>query len=390
MRSVRAVVVAAVAACALALGACAVGGEDRAGAPSATPGQRSPGDASQPPPGPDRASPDGAKPGRDGAGRDGDGRDEDGRGGDGGGGDSRGGAFARPPADDLWQPDRMARARQPPHATAGGARGGTDRIPEPVPARQVPRPYHRNMAPVGKVFFDRPEGPTVCSGTVVRDPAHPGASNLVWTAGHCVHGGARGTWMRNIVFVPAYNDRSHPAERLADAPPAEVSPYGVWWADWSQTSDGWLRYGGTGDERGSAYDFAVLHVRPKRGGASLEETVGAAIPIWFGAPPAGRISGVSAYGYPAAPPYDGARMFRCVGPPGRLAAADGAPALYRVGCTMTGGASGGGWFVSRDGVTMLVSNSAIGSTAHTWLAGPHLGSAAREVFDAVSQRFAER
>ncbi|MFE6779268.1 trypsin-like serine peptidase [Streptomyces sp. NPDC057702] len=362
MRSVGAALAVVATASALLLGACVVGGEDVVSAPpgaprlTATPSDG--GDATRPGGGPS--------------------------------GGSHGGAFADPGDRDLWRPDRMARARQPPQADTGDGRGpgGTDRVPKPVPARQVPRPYHRNMAPVGKVFFDRPDGPTVCSGTVVRDPAHPGRSNLVWTAGHCVHAGARGGWMRNIVFVPSYNDRGHPAPRVAGAAPREVSPYGVWWADWSQTSDGWLRYGGTRDERGSAYDFAVLHVRPEHGAASLEETVGAAVPVWFGAPPAGRISGISVYGYPAAPPYDGARMFRCAGPPGRLAAGRGAPALYRVGCTMTGGASGGGWFVSRDGVTVLVSNSAIGSTAHTWLAGPHLGRAAREVHAAVSRRFA--
>ena len=40
----------------------------------------------------------------------------------------------------------------------------------------------------------------------MKDPAHPGKSNLVWTAGHCVHAGAKGGWYRNIAFVPSYND----------------------------------------------------------------------------------------------------------------------------------------------------------------------------------------
>lgn len=289
----------------------------------------------------------------------------------------------------------MAGARAVPAPGAVGDVGstpgdGTDPAPEPVVARQVPRPYHRSMAPVGKVFFDGPRGPTVCSGTVVQDPARPGRSDLVWTAGHCVHSGARGQWMRNIVFVPAYNDRGLPAARLGAAPPDEVSPYGIWWADWSQTSQGWLRHGGErGDATGAAHDFAVLHVRPEGAeGGSLEERVGAAVPVWFGAPPAGRISGASAYGYPAGAPFDGARMFRCTGPPGRLAAGRGAPGLYRIGCTMTGGASGGGWFVDREGTTVLVSNSAVSSTRHTWLAGPRLGHPARAVYDAVSERFA--
>ena len=51
----------------------------------------------------------------------------------------------------------------------------------------------------------------VCSGTVVKDPRNPGKSNLVWTAGHCVHAGQAGGWYRNIVFVPAYNDKGKSA-----------------------------------------------------------------------------------------------------------------------------------------------------------------------------------
>jgi V8-like Glu-specific endopeptidase len=33
-------------------------------------------------------------------------------------------------------------------------------------------------------------------------------SNLVWTAGHCVHADGSGGWYRNIAFVPAYNDQA--------------------------------------------------------------------------------------------------------------------------------------------------------------------------------------
>ncbi|KOT82129.1 hypothetical protein ADK70_25220 [Streptomyces rimosus subsp. pseudoverticillatus] len=301
--------------------------------------------------------------------------------------------FANPIIKDLWNPSRMAEAKTTPDVTAqsaGTADGGTDPEPRPVQAQQVARPYHQHMAPIGKIMFDSPQGPMVCSGTVVEDPAHPGKSNLVWTAGHCVHTGKSGGWMRNIVFVPSYNDQGLPMSQVGRAPAQEVAPYGVWWANWVTTSGEWIDMGSTkSGNAGSAYDFAVLHVRPERGGGkSLQETVGAALPVWFGAPSADRINGLQAFGYPAAPPYDGARMMNCPSRPGRLTMSPGTPAMHRIGCTMTGGTSGGGWFTNRGGRTYLVSNSSIGSLDHTWLAGPHLGVEAKRVFEGISRKFA--
>ncbi|WP_432010420.1 trypsin-like serine peptidase [Streptomyces cucumeris] len=301
--------------------------------------------------------------------------------------------FANPVIKNFWQPSRMAKADDAPHTAAAQATGqneaATDPEPPAVPAKEVSRPYHRNMAPVGKVYFDSPKGPMVCSGTVVRDPAHPGKSNMVWTAGHCVHAGKKGGWMRNIVFVPSYNDKGLSARRAQTAAQRDVSPYGVWWADWSQTSSQWIDTGGETGGVSSSYDFAVLHVKPENGGGkSLEETVGAAVPVWFGAPSAKGVSSIGAYGYPAAPPYDGAKMFNCTSRPGRLSFSSSAPTMYRIGCSMTGGTSGGGWFVNRKGKTVLVSNSSISSYGHTWLAGPHLGAEAKGVFKAISDKYA--
>jgi hypothetical protein len=224
---------------------------------------------------------------------------------------------------------------------------------------------------------------------VVQDPAHPGKSNLVWTAGHCVHAGKGGGWYRNIAFVPSYNDSGRDAAALKNAARDVLAPYGVWWADWASTSDEWINTGSDKGGNGSPYDFAVLHVTPQRGagGKSLQETVGAAVPVWFDAPPATGIRSVGAWGYPAAPPYDGQRMYACQGRPGRLSLGGPAPAEYRIGCTMTGGASGGGWFATMpDGRTALVSNTSIGPITDTWLAGPRLGADAKKVFDAMSRK----
>lgn len=62
-----------------------------------------------------------------------------------------------------------------------------------------------------------------------------------------------------------------------------------------------------------------------------------------------------------------------------------APTMHWLGCTMTAGSSGGGWFArGPGGQPALVSNTSIGpQDGPRWLAGPRLGREAEEVFDAV-------
>ncbi len=90
----------------------------------------------------------------------------------------------------------------------------------------MPPAYHDSVPTAGKVFFDSPEGTMVCSATVVQDPAHQGKSNLVWTAGHCVHAGRKGGWYRNIAFVPAYNNSGKTEAELGNAKREEIAPTG--------------------------------------------------------------------------------------------------------------------------------------------------------------------
>ncbi|MER7896390.1 hypothetical protein ABTX62_09740 [Streptomyces sp. NPDC096046] len=305
--------------------------------------------------------------------------------------------YINPIIEGLWNPDRMREAEEPDQGVdAGdlsGDRGVTDPTPEPVEAQAVPPSYHANDATAGKVFFDSPAGSAVCSATVVKDPAHPGKSNLVWTAGHCVHAGKKGGWYRNIAFVPSYNDDGKPMEELENATREDVAPYGVWWGDWAQTSDQWIEQGGSTGGDGAPYDFAVIHVTPEKGsgGKSLEEIVGSALPVDFKAPAVPRVKSVTAIGYPAARPYDGQKLYRCQDRPGRLSVTASDPTMYRIGCTMTGGSSGGGWVAtSADGNPALVSNTSIGPVTSGWLAGPRLGDVAKGVYDSVSKKFAGR
>ncbi|MFF3358340.1 trypsin-like serine peptidase [Streptomyces sp. NPDC002917] len=303
--------------------------------------------------------------------------------------------FVNPIIEDLWDPERMRDAdkapEQPVDNDISGDAGVTDPTPAPVQATSAQTPYHDSAAESGKLFFDGPEGSMVCSATVVKDPAHPGKSNMVWTAGHCVHAGKKGGWYRNIAFVPSYNNSGLSIAELQNAPREQIAPYGVWWGQWAQTSDQWIADGGPTGGQGAPYDFAVLHVAPEKGatGKSLEETVGAALPVDFNAPAVPRIDSMTATGFPAAPPYDGQKLLQCKDKPGRLSLTKEDPTMYRVGCTMTGGSSGGGWVAAgQDGKPALVSNTSIGPVTAGWLAGPRLGKEAKGVYDAVSRKYA--
>ncbi|WFB07051.1 hypothetical protein LRS74_08295 [Streptomyces sp. LX-29] len=305
------------------------------------------------------------------------------------------GEFINPIIEDLWKPDRMKEAQQPDKPVdeedIDGDQGVTDPEPTPVTAKQVSAPFSTKVPEAGKVFFDGPEGSMVCSATVVKDPAHPGKSNLVWTAGHCVHAGQGGGWYKNLAFVPSYNDAGKSAAQLENATREELAPKGVWWADWAQTSSQWIDSGAQVGGKGAPYDFAVLHVKPEAGagGKSLEETVGGALPVEFNAPAVKSIDSITGTGYPAAPPFDGQKMFQCADKPGRLSLQAAQPTMYRIGCTMTAGSSGGGWVATgSDGKPALVSNTSIGPSNATWLAGPHLGPEAKGVYNAVSKKFA--
>lgn len=306
------------------------------------------------------------------------------------------GQFINPIIEDLWKPDRMKEAREPDKPVEeediSGDQGITDPEPQPVDAKQVSTPYSAAVPEAGKVFFDGPEGSMVCSATVVQDPAHPGKSNLVWTAGHCVHAGKGGGWYKNIAFVPSYNDAGQSAAELENATREQLAPKGVWWADWAQTSSQWIDTGAPVGGKGAPYDFAVLHVKPEGGsGKSLEETVGGALPVEFNAPQVKDITGITATGYPSAPPFDGQTMHQCTDKPGRLSLDSAQPTMYRIGCRMTAGSSGGGWVATgSDGKPALVSNTSIGPSSATWLAGPHLGPEAKGVYNAVSRKFADK
>ncbi|WP_030239379.1 trypsin-like serine peptidase [Streptomyces sp. NRRL S-350] len=310
--------------------------------------------------------------------------------------------FNNPVVKDFWDPDKMGdskpaepappaakpspTAARPSPAASGPASddGVTDPDPPAVKAVAVPRPY--TGQPSGKVFFSAQGGRGNCSATVITDPQHPGRSNLVWTAGHCVHEGKGGSFYKDLVFVPAYNN-SGASSGGRKAPLSELAPLGTWWADQVTTSPQWMVEGGGTGGAANQYDFAVMRVRNQNDtGKSLEETVGSAVPVWFDAP-RDKLA-VSAVGYPLLKPFDGQELYKCDGgKPARLSFDAKRPSMLTIGCTMTQGSSGGGWFATMpDGRTALVSNTSIGTQEHTSLSGPYLETVARQALDWISRK----
>jgi V8-like Glu-specific endopeptidase len=312
------------------------------------------------------------------------------------------GDYFGPIIEDLWDPERMGDAEElipdideeqieedpnPPETDdPDDDRGITDPEPEPVDAVEAETPYSDNAPPVGRIFFDTPDGSMACSGAVISDPNNPGKSNLVATAGHCVHAGASGGWYRNIVFVPYYNPEGLPAEESSEASREEIAPYGLWWSNYVSTTQYWVDNGSDVGGDGAHGDFAVMSVEPEEGGdQSLEETVGGSVPVNFDAPAVSGLGEVELYGYPAAPPYDGEHLYSCTDTPSRLSLDATMPVMYWAGCTMTGGASGGPWLrTGENGDLELISVNSIGPLESIWLAGPRLEDEAEGVLDDVS------
>ncbi|MER7672188.1 hypothetical protein ABTY61_27530 [Kitasatospora sp. NPDC096128] len=266
--------------------------------------------------------------------------------------------------------------------TAAGPAGvERDAPPAAVQARPQPHPYGPDSALVGRLLMTTPQGDEACSGTVVSDPLNPGRSNLVYTAAHCLHDGKGGAWVKNLVFVPAFN-RDGQAARGKPYGDQQAAPYGRWTAVRAMVSPTWLQESGVGAH--DQYDYGIVRVRGESAsGPSLEEAVGGSVPVWFNAPRE-QVTSAAAFGYPVERPFDGMELQHCDSPaaPGRLSFDRSRPPMYVIGCTMTGGAGGGGWFITKDGKPNLVSVSSLGNRNPAgYRAGPSLQDQAKQAFD---------
>lgn len=281
----------------------------------------------------------------------------------------------------YWSPERMDQA------DGDGTGGGTGRPldehpPAPREARAIRR-YEGTLPEtvVGRLFFvDDQNHSGSCSATVVDSPGR----NMGWTAGHCLHSGRGGAWFRDLIFIPAYNTRGLPGHQHGYA------PYGTWAVEYASTSNVWIANGARLENTAYSWDYGAFTVAPDRQGRRLQDVVGAGVPLLFNPP---RDLEVSSYGFPADQPFNGYTLFRCDSPTSSYRPRGlvngrqlrGSPMLW-IGCTMTGGSSGGGWFARMGQHTYLVSNTSMGWHEAGVQAGPYLDQDAKEIFDQLVRR----
>lgn len=177
-------------------------------------------------------------------------------------------------------------------------------------------------ATVGRAFFHNPSNGLdyACSASALNS----GSKELVLTAGHCVHGGAGGTWMTNWVFVPLYNYGSQ--------------PYGQWSAKYFTTFNSWM------SSSDLNRDVGMVTMFPNGSGA-LVNVVGGNGLAWNW----GFYNPVTVLGYPAEYPYDGGWQWACQGTTTRF----GSEYTVALQCGFTGGSSGGPWLLQYDNNTGL-------------------------------------
>ncbi|TQF14930.1 hypothetical protein FJV41_16225 [Myxococcus llanfairpwllgwyngyllgogerychwyrndrobwllllantysiliogogogochensis] len=220
----------------------------------------------------------------------------------------------------YWTPERMASAIPAvPPTTSGKAPISLKPVAPENVSRTVDGAEPRGgLAPLadihtmsGKVFYTDGGQNYVCSGSTV----YSNGRRVVFTAGHCVHGGGSGrNWFSNWAFVPNYHSGS---------------PHGTWTSTSLWSKNGWTN---NGDR---AYDVGAA-VMNDRNGTRIVDAVGGQGIKW-GAPYGAYIY---QFGYPAAPPFNGSQLLFCQGGTWNEG---GFPSIS---CNMTGGASGGPWLES--------------------------------------------
>jgi hypothetical protein len=208
----------------------------------------------------------------------------------------------------------------------------------------------------GKVFFTGDDGLNyVCSGSTVNS----GGKNIVFTAGHCVHGGGAGRrYFTNWAFVPGYRDNAR--------------PFGTWTARQLWTLNGWSN---SGDR---TYDIGAAVMNTDGWGRHIVNVVGGQGIEWNY--PLEQY--VYQFGYPSRTPFNGERLQYCTGSTFNDGGQEG------INCNMTEGASGGPWLDDFDGSLGRLDsvNSWVfwdgNGVRYKWN-GPYFGNGAANLYNAV-------
>ncbi|GAA4101170.1 trypsin-like serine peptidase [Nonomuraea soli] len=259
----------------------------------------------------------------------------------------------------FWTPERMASARPMEINRRARVNGplpeaGTPTVVEPLRANSPGEPWTAGGAVTrteGRVFFTYQGRTASCSGNAVTSVN----KSVVITAGHCVK--LDGAYHTNWAFVPGYNSGN--------------APYGTWAATTLLTTPQWHA------SEDINYDVAAAVVAPLNG-QRLTDVVGAQGIAFNQA----RGQLMYAFGHPAASPYDGSRLIYCSG-----TAINDFLLSNDLGlrCNMTGGSSGGPWFLSFSEATGTGIVNSVNSFKYNFLPsymfGPYFGNDAQNVYN---------
>jgi len=267
-------------------------------------------------------------------------------------------------AADYWTADRMRNAI-PGDVLAGKAleRGNTSSAesvekgkPTKIRATKGKPTIALSENPVdhiGKVFFTLGGANYVCSGNAVASTN----KSTVATAGHCLNEGP-GAFATNFIFVPAYLNGE--------------APYGKWTAKRLYAPTQWSA---SGDMQ---YDTGFAAVDPLNG-QYLTDVVNESGVAFNQA----RGLTYKSYGYPAASPFNGESLKSCSG-----AASDDPnnPQFLTQGitCDMTGGSSGGPWFIGSNADGVQNSINSYGYNRSAVMYGPFWGSVIQQAYTSAA------
>ena len=203
---------------------------------------------------------------------------------------------------------------------------------------------------IGKVFFSIGTTNYVCSGNAVSSAN----KSTVATAGHCINEGP-GAFVTNFAFVPAYDNGN--------------APYGKWTATKLFAPTQWTANGDM------TYDTGFAVVNPL-GGQLLTDVVGGS-GVEFNA---ARGLQYTSYGYPQASPFDGTSLWSCTG----TATNDTNNPQFNtqgIPCDMTGGSSGGPWFIGTGSDGLQNSINSYGYNRSAVMYGPYWGTVIQDAYN---------
>ena len=264
------------------------------------------------------------------------------------------------PGDVLAERAMQRSANSPAAVNRPAEAGAPSTVESQAPslqAKEVQSKANASETPVkhiGKVFFTLGGSNYVCSGNSVSSTN----KSTVSTAGHCLNEGP-GAFATKFTFVPAYLDGA--------------APYGMWTAKSLHAPTQWSSGGDMTYDTG----FAVMNTL---NGQTLSDVVGAS-GVQFNA---ARGLTYKAFGYPAARPFNGESLKSCSGtatndPYNPQFNSQGIP------CNMTGGSSGGPWFIgtSSTGYQNSVNSYGYGSKSTT-MYGPYWGSVIQQAYSTAA------